>query len=82
MNSKQRRKDRRLWKYQITTSTRNFNEYIDQWTWLDNRFGRVIDECGWREREVNFDAWESEDLRSVWEFKREQDAVEFALRWA
>ncbi len=81
MNSRQRRQDRRAWQYRIDLGIRTFEEYVDMWLWLDQRFGRKIDKCGWRDRIAEADEY-CEEYFLAWEFLRERDAAEFALRWA
>ena len=82
MNSKQRRLDRRKWKYTVRVRTDSFEAYIDQWDWLDKRFGRLIATCGWREHRDNADSWDYPPGYTVWEFVRLEDASEFVLRWS
>lgn len=81
MNSRQRRQDRRAWKYRIDLGIGTFEDYVDMWLWLDQRFGRKIDRCGWRDRIEIVDDLNNQ-YRMAWEFLRKKDAVEFALRWA
>jgi len=81
VNSKQRRLDRRKWRYNVSVKTPSFQRYIDQWSWLDERFGRIIAECGWREHRENADCWDITGY-SIWEFERERDASAFDLRWS
>lgn len=81
MNSKQRRKDARLWKYKVFTNSVTFDQYSDMWNWLDKKHGRLIMKCGWRERmyedEFVFDLYDI-----TWEFIKKSHAIEFALKWA
>lgn len=81
MNSQQRRKDRREWRYHVDLGIRTFNEYVDMWRWLDQRHGRRILRCGWRDRIEEVDG-DDDRYHVVWQFLRERDAAEFALRWA
>ena len=80
MNSKQRRHDRRTWKHKVLTNRVTYDEYVERWEWLNTRHGRKVARCGWRERivdDIDF------DLQNItWEFLKEKDAIEFALRWA
>ena len=83
MNSKQRRKDRRLWKYKIKIVAKDFDHYAEMWDWLAINYGKIIDECGWR---VKFDlecmhAYD-EYMDTVWIFNDKRKATEFTLRWA
>ena len=79
MNSRQRRKDTRAWKYCITMTNKTYNEYCDMWNWLRQRYGGKVHWCGWRDRveETNYFYYNIE-----WQFLKQKDAVEFALRWA
>lgn len=78
MNSHQRRTDRRIWKYSVVTSTPHFDDYENMWRWLDQRHGRNVHQCGWRDR----DNGSGPPFVTTWQFKNEKHAVEFALRWA
>ena len=78
MNSRQRRRDRRLWKYRVVTATPHFQDYEDRWRWLDDLHGRNVNKCGWRDR----DQGQGPPFETTWEFVNERDAIEFALRWA
>lgn len=77
MNSHQRRKDRKLWRYSIET---NYvyaggdaqERYDEIWDWLKKNFGTRNDRCGWRERGYG----------EIWEFNCPKKAAAFALRWA
>ncbi len=81
MNSKQRRKDRRAWKYEIDLGSRSYNDYLDMWNWLAHRHGIFINLCGWRAKaEVNLKT--DDEYFLVWQFLRRRDAVEFALKWS
>ena len=81
MNSKQRRIDRRCWKYSIPKACRDWDEYNDMWQWLAKRYGKKIYKCGWREKTEWPYSW-SDQIHVVWEFRREKDLVEFILRWS
>jgi len=80
MNSRQRRQDRKRWRYSIVTVARDFDHYSEMWNWLKVRHGIRICDCGWRDRNNYLD--DSVNYRVTWQFIREQDATEFALRWA
>lgn len=80
MNSRQRRQDRRLWKYRVVTQTHDFEDYVAQWQWLDQRHGKRVVKCGWRDRDHGYG--HGSPYHTVWEFIHAQDATEFALRWA
>jgi len=84
MNSSQRRKDIRKWKHSVKVTARTYDQYNDMWMWLKARHGTNVHRCGWRDRFVEL--WDVEigdevyDIR--WQFLKQKDAVEFALRWA
>jgi hypothetical protein len=80
MNSKQRRKDNRAWKYRIDMGIRKFNDYVDMWCWLSEKHGKKVSSCGWRDRLDEVDEL-NDQYRLVWEFIKERDAIEFSLRW-
>ena len=81
MNSKQRRIDRRCWKYSVPTLCRDWDEYNDMWQWLGKRHGKKIYRCGWREKTSWVDSY-SDRIQVTWEFRKEKDLVEFILRWS
>ena len=81
MNSNQRRKDKRKWKYKVAMHITSHQQYEDMWWWLAGRHGRNVVECGWRERLVYTDSW-SAALDTEWEFTKEKDLIEFILRWS
>ena len=79
MNSKQRRKDRKRWRYSVTigyTDTSNWGDdavvYQQIWDWCAKNFGTIVDRCGWRDR----------DCGDRWEFDCPKKAALFALRWS
>ncbi len=80
MNSRQRRQDRKLWRYSIVTVLRNYEHYEEIWHWLRERHGARARDCGWRDRSDYLN--NIGKYRVVWQFIRETDAAEFALRWA
>ena len=84
MNSKQRRKDSRLWKYNVTINAKSFGHYEEMWEWLCNRFGSKVSRCGWRDRhpEIDYRDYDDGTFDVVWQFVNERDAIEFTLRWA
>ena len=82
MNSKQRRVDRRCWKYSVITYVDDYDNYTEMWSWLKQRHGTNVNQCGWRDRHLANLYTEADDTMPVkWEFIREKDALEFALKW-
>lgn len=81
MNSRQRRTDKRKWKYKITTSLSDYEVYLTMWDWLVRKYGRQVSKCGWRER---FEVDNRDPLAFIveWEFLEQKAAVEFALKWS
>lgn len=70
MNSKQRRTDKRMWKYHVDVSP--VLDPSEIWFWCRSTFGfRVSD--GWRSKYKVVDG--------RWEFDSEEKAAMFALRW-
>ncbi|MFY8211433.1 MAG: hypothetical protein ACOVLB_02025 [Candidatus Nanopelagicus sp.] len=85
MNSHQRRKDRKLWKYSVTLPFRDFDHYTEMWEWLAMRHGKKANTCGWRDRDpVTNSNWQHYDVYDLvtWQFIKERDAIEFTLRWS
>jgi hypothetical protein len=81
VNSQQRRKHRREWRYRVDLGSRPYDDYLDMWDWLDQRHGRKILRCGWRiKAEYNNDTDDEYFLTCI--FLRARDAAEFALRWS
>ena len=85
MNSRQRRVDRRYWKYSVSVIAKDYDQYLEMWDWLVARHGKKINKCGWR----HFDGWEyvdpghiSDRIRIRWQFTNEKNALAFALAWA
>ena len=73
MNSKQRRKDRREWKYTIVTPTQDWHHYIDMFDWCVKNFGGCVTD-GWRDPRHYSDCAE-------WKFNCPKKAAVFAMRW-
>lgn len=82
MNAKQRRQDRKLWRYSIATVARDWDHYNAMWEWLKSRHGANASRCGWRDRIMYRHYCNQENYQVVWQFTNEQNAIEFALRWA
>lgn len=84
MNSHQRKKDKRRWKYTVTVNTRSFRHYEEMWEWLENRFGKNSAKCGWRDRHPEYFHRDYSDgtFDVFWQFINERDAIEFTLRWS
>ena len=78
MNSRQRRRDRRLWKYSIKISYTDFAHYSAMWEWLKSQYGTNVHRCGWRDRHEWYPANEYD---VEWQFIDQRRAVEFALKW-
>jgi hypothetical protein len=80
MNSRQRRVDRRLWKYSVDLYLADYGRYLEIWNWLTGRHGRNVTRCGWRDRAVEYRYDFS--VAATWQFTDEKKFVEFMLRWA
>ncbi len=75
MNSAQRRKDRRQWKYHVALSQEKVyaNDYNAMFDWCRDTFGNGNKCGGWREAHNHIGTW--------WEFTSDKKAALFALRW-
>lgn len=84
MNSKQRRKDKRTWKYSVTVRAKDFGHYEEMWEWLKMRHGTNVHKCGWRDRhpDIHYDDYLDGTFAVIWEFLDKKKAVEFTLRWS
>lgn len=73
MNSKQRRKDHRAWKYivEFDKDTMLWDQYHEIWDWTAQTFG--TDLATWREAHNH--------IGTRWEFRHSKDAVLFRLKW-
>jgi hypothetical protein len=78
MNSKQRRKDYRLWKFEVMLSgeQRNQNGYDAMFDWCVSTFGNkpFSTKQNWREAHRHFG--------TCWQFTNQESATLFMLRWA
>lgn len=73
MNSKQRRKDSRKWKYHVQCPPdRAYENYDAMFDWCVATFGNGL-QTTWREKHGHYG--------THWQFNKEKDAVLFALRW-
>ena len=75
MNSHQRRKDRRHWKYYVKLSYEHLdrNGYDNMFDWCRDTWGNGIRCAGWREKHHCIGTW--------WQFTTEKQAVLFAMKW-
>lgn len=74
MNSNQRRKDRRKWRYSVRYRVDSFSweQYDEMWDWLVNTYGNFNGQC-WREKFGH--------IGSYWEFDNEEAMTMFVLRF-
>jgi hypothetical protein len=72
MNSKQRRKDKRKWKYSVRYSHTDIERYNEMWDWCAATFGNHKDET-WREKFGH--------IGDYWQFETEQAMTLFVLRF-
>jgi len=71
MNSKQRRADRKRWKYTVSINERrSFLDYDNMYDWCVTNFKNTGD---WREKHGHFG--------TCWQFVDSDKATAFALRW-
>ena len=75
MNSAQRRKDGRKWKYYVALSYDkvDLNGYDNMFDWCRDTFGNGKKCAGWREAHNHIGTW--------WEFTSDKKAMLFAMRW-
>jgi hypothetical protein len=78
MNSKQRRRDTRRWRWRVDPSWQENVHYLDDierynaiWSWCRDNYGIDVRYCGWRDR----------DCGRYWEFDDSQKAMMFKLKW-
>ena len=80
MNSRQRRKDKRFWKYSVKIILKNYDHYSEMWDWCKLQYGSINDRCGWRERGYDdYLIYGNETIE--WQFNDKRKYVEFSLRW-
>jgi len=76
MNSKQRRQDRKKWKYSVrlTYEQADRNGYDNMFDWCCDTFGNGKVCAGWREKHQEIGTW--------WQFTNSKKAALFALKWS
>ena len=76
MNSKQRRQDRKKWKYNVRLSYDRADQhgYDNMFNWCRDTFGNGKVCAGWREKHQEIGTW--------WQFTDSKNAALFALRWS
>ena len=77
MNSRQRRADRKAWRYEVAIDERkSFADYDEMFDWCVANYGntRGISSNGWREKHGY--------IGTFWQFNNSAKAAAFALRWA
>jgi hypothetical protein len=73
MNSKERRKDRRKWKYHVRYHEYGVSErYNEMWDWLCQTYGNKHGQC-WREKYGH--------IGDYWQFDNEEAMMMFVLRF-
>jgi hypothetical protein len=79
MNSKQRRKDHKRWRYHVQVEypvTGSWGDdavkYQKIWDWCTEHYGTIVHTCGWRDK----------DCGELWEFDCPKKAAYFALKWS
>jgi hypothetical protein len=75
MNSKQRRRDKKLWKYEVNLTYEQVdrNGYDNMFDWCRDTFGNNLRNGGWREKHGHYG--------TCWQFKTQERATVFTLRW-
>jgi len=76
MNSAQRRKDARKWKYHVRLPYEkvDVNNYDTMWYWARDTWGNGKKCAGWREAHNHIGTW--------WQFTSDKKAMLFALKWS
>ena len=72
MNSHQRRKDRREFRYKVAVPSQEWDHYMSMFEWCQKNFGPCVDD-GWRDPR-----WLGE---RKWRFNCPKKAAVFAMRW-
>lgn len=72
MNSHQRRKNRREWKYVVQVYSQEWDHYIGIFKWCQQNFGITV-ASGWQDPRPTFD--------TRWKFNCPKKAAAFAMRW-
>jgi len=74
MNSHQRRKDRKRWRYEVYIEWDRVddNGYDNMFDWCRETFGTTV-ATGWREKHGH--------IGTCWQFTNKPKAVLFSLRW-
>jgi hypothetical protein len=75
MNARQRRRDRKKWKYHVklTYEQSDRNGYDRMFDWCRDTFGNGVVCAGWREKHRCIGTW--------WQFTSAEKAALFSLRW-
>jgi hypothetical protein len=76
MNARQRRTDRKRWKYHVTLTYEQAdrNGYDHMFDWCCDTFGNGVVCAGWREKHNYIGTW--------WQFTNAEKAALFSLKWA
>lgn len=83
MNSNQRRKDKRKWKFSVPVTCTHFGHYQEMWEWLADKYGTNVNKCGWRDRDNTTSFYTTYEYFDIdWQFVDERKAIEFTLRWS
>jgi hypothetical protein len=72
MNSNQRRKDKRKWKYNVRYTYTEWDRYDEMWNWLCATYGNLKNHV-WRERHGYIGDW--------WQFEDEEAMTMFVLKF-
>ena len=94
MNSRQRRRNLREYRFTVITDHDDYTSYLEAWEWLREHHGvskhKKGESASWFERFEDDQRGLTTDqharspwyFRVRWYFKRKPAAVEFALRWS
>ena len=74
MNARQRRADRKRWKYNVSIDEdRSYEQYNEMFDWCVTNFKNTLTHNKWREKHGHFG--------TCWQFTDSAAAIAFALKW-
>lgn len=72
MNSNQRRKDKRRWRYNVRYGYTHWDRYDEMWEWLTTTYGNHSNKV-WREKHGH--------IGDYWQFEDEEVMTMFVLKF-
>lgn len=73
MNARQRRRDRKLWRYTVSIDVTSWSKYDLMFDWCVANYGNRVCQNVWREKHGHFG--------TCWQFTDPAVATAFALKW-